>query len=268
MLRRPLSVLVVLAAVCIGSWMFLSRQKNDLSIYTSADWWSLKSSFSILRRMNDVRVPYFITHLPANGSIADLGCGGGLVTEPVGLSGKFALVSGFDINVESLNKAKSHLPETATAVVQYSRGSIYNIPLESSSLDGVIVSDVFEHLNDLPKALREVHRVLKPNGVLVFDTIARTWWSWLSTYFVAQELLGIVEPGAHDWKMFINPEELASLLTDLGFSVDRSEWAGIGSVLSIQNAWKYQSKYFLVESFYKDSNDFSASYLGVATKLS
>ena len=256
------SAAVVAAAVVYGlTWL---TPKNDLSIYTAAEWWSPTSSFSILHRMNEVRVPFFIAHLPTNGSIADLGCGGGLVTEPVGLSGKFHSVQGFDINEASLEKARAHLP--ATSVVTYKLGSIYEIPLPSSSVDGVIVSDVFEHLDDLPKALSEVQRILKPNGVLVFDTIARTWWSWLSTYFVAQELLGIVQPGAHDWSMFINPEELETELIKAGFATNRAQWIGIGASMSLLNAWKHKSLYYLIESFFEDRTDLSSSYMGAARK--
>jgi 2-polyprenyl-6-hydroxyphenyl methylase/3-demethylubiquinone-9 3-methyltransferase len=264
--KRIVSAAISILVAGIGYYLTWLSPKNDLSIYTRADWWSPTSSFSILNRMNDVRVPFFITHLPINGSIADLGCGGGLVTEPVGLSGKYKSVQGFDINEASLEKAIGHLPSSAGSIVSYKLGSIYEIPLPSGSVDGVIVSDVFEHLDDLPKALREIHRILKPNGVVVFDTIARTWWSWLSTYFVAQEVLGIVQPGAHDWSMFINPEELENELIKAGFGTSRDQWLGIGANISPLNAWNRGSLYYLIESFFEDQADLSSSYMGFARK--
>jgi ubiquinone/menaquinone biosynthesis C-methylase UbiE len=43
-------------------------------------------------------------------------------------------------------------------------------------VDGVIMADVLEHLGDLRRVLSEVHRVLQPGGIFVFDTINRTRW--------------------------------------------------------------------------------------------
>jgi 2-polyprenyl-6-hydroxyphenyl methylase/3-demethylubiquinone-9 3-methyltransferase len=105
---------------------------------------------------------------------------------------------------------------------------------------------------------------LKPNGVFVFDTIARTWWSYLSTYLVAQEILGIVQPGAHDWSMFINPDELEILLRNAGFETDKAEYVGIGSSLSLFNAMEKQSLYHLIRTFHADKADLSSSYMGSA----
>jgi 2-polyprenyl-6-hydroxyphenyl methylase/3-demethylubiquinone-9 3-methyltransferase len=258
--------LVVLVAA-VGVWLAAhvgSGRTNDLSIYDEADWWNPNTSFSILHRMNAVRVPFFLRNLPVNGSVVDIGCGGGLVTEPIGLSGLFGSVTGFDINQKSLEKARNHLP--SSSIVEYKLGSIYNVPLNDSSVEGVIVSDVFEHLEDLPGALSEIFRVLKPGGVLVFDTIARTWWSWLSTYFVAQEVLGLVEPGAHDWSMFVNPEELEILLKNAGFEADTKEWIGICAKLSPVHAYEKRSIFHLIESFYEDKTDLRSSYMGSALK--
>ena len=47
-------------------------------------------------------------------------------------------------------------------------------------------SDVLDHLNDLRLAMSEIKRILKPNGLLVFDTINRTWGSYLWFYLMAQ----------------------------------------------------------------------------------
>lgn len=238
---------------------------NDLSIYDSARWWDDDSSFAILRRMNLVRVPYFLSHFGKDAkNIIDVGCGGGFVAEDIARTGKYS-VSGFDISEASLNMAKNHA-KSQSLPITYRKGSIYSIPLPDASVDVVIVSDVLEHLDDISGALREIFRVLKPSGVFVFDTIARTAWSYLSTYLVAQELTGIVEPGAHDWGMFINPEELEVSLENAGFTTDRSRWAGIGANLSVVNAIRKNSMYDIIESFFRDDSDFSASYMGYAVK--
>ena len=101
---------------------------------------------------------------------------------------------------------------------------------------------------------------------MVFDTIARTYWSWLSTYFIAQEVLGIVERGAHAWSMFINPPELGTMLRAAGFATNESDWIGIGAHMSLVNAWTMGSMYHLIESFHEDKTDLRASYMGHALK--
>ncbi len=165
-----------------------------------------------------------------------------------------------------MEKARIHATDSGLSFIEYYTGSIYSIPISSKSVDVVIVSDVLEHLNDIELALKEVFRVLRPGGLFVFDTIARTLWSWLTTYFVAQELLGLVEPGAHDWSMFINPNELDSRLQKLGFVTNSSDWRGINSHWSFINAIVNQSKYDFIESFFEDKADLSASFMGYAIK--
>ena len=242
----------------------LFRPKNDLSIYHNADWWNPNGSFGILAKMNKIRVPYFVTYLNNVVDIIDLGCGGGLVTEEIARHFPNRNVTGYDISEGALNQARSH---GATLVnLNYKVGSLYQIPLPENSVDGVIVSDVFEHLDDLPRALSEIHRVLKPGGILVFDTIARTWWSWLSTYIVAQEVLGVIPRGTHDWSLFINPEELKDKLIATGFTTNRSDWKGICGNISILNVLTTRSFTHVIESFYEDVTDLQASYMGYAVK--
>ena len=242
-----------------------SNTLNDLSIYDVAMWWDADSPYSILLRMNEVRVPYFLSHFPNfTVSVIDVGCGGGLVSEAVARAG-FS-VTGFDISEASLGVARGHAALTPGLDLHYRSGSIYSIPLPDASTDAVIVSDVLEHLSDIPLALSEIFRVLKPGGVFVFDTIARTPWSWLTTYFVAQEVIGMVQPGAHDWAMFVNPTELEALLTSAGFQTDRKTWAGIVAELSMVNAVAKGSKFDFIKSFHKDDSDMSSSYMGFAVK--
>jgi 2-polyprenyl-6-hydroxyphenyl methylase/3-demethylubiquinone-9 3-methyltransferase len=148
----------------------------------------------------------------------------------------------------------------------YLTGSIFKIPFPNNSADAVIVSDVLEHLDDVPAALAEVRRVLRPEGVLVFDTINKSWWSWLSTYFVAQQVLGIVEAGAHDWNMFIKPVDLEQMLTTAGFTTDRNRWAGIVGILNPFAVLKSGNKFDLISRFETSTSDLSASYMGYAIR--
>ena len=249
--------------------------KNDLKIYDTARWWDNDSPFRILRIMNQVRVPFFLSHFPSGSEIRplvvlDVGCGGGLVSEAIAQVGveKNFNVTGIDISAPSIAVASEHARlHHRSPNLSFRVGSVYALPFADDSVDVVVISDVLEHLSDVDSAIKEIFRVLRPKtGTLVFDTIARTWWSWLSTYFVAQEILGMVAPGAHDWSMFINPEELAEILTSNGFATKVNEWAGIVPDLSPRDAFMEKSIYHLIKGFRKDSSDLSASYMGFARK--
>ena len=51
--------------------------------------------------------------------------------------------------------------------VEWKQGSAESIPLESGSVGLVFMSRVFHHLSRPQEALREIHRVLTPEGCLV-----------------------------------------------------------------------------------------------------
>jgi ubiquinone biosynthesis O-methyltransferase len=258
----------LLPIIVVALLYFAPIVRNDLSIYDTADWWNPNSSFAILKRMNSVRVPYFMEHgilFNPGRKVVDLGCGGGLVTEEIAKrSPPSTTVVGFDMSSNSIGVATDH--GKGINNLSYHVGSIYNIPLTNDSVDTVIVSDVFEHLDDLPRALREVHRILKPGGTLVFDTIAKTWWSYITTYLVAQEILGIVDSGAHDWNMFINPEQLVAVLTDSGFKTTLSDWQGIIGNVNVLTPIQSGQLNDLIMSFSVSRTDLSASYMGYALK--
>ena len=264
MLSYKTIIVSLLPVVILALLHFSSITRNDLTIYDTADWWNPNSSYAILKKMNAVRVPYFIKHMSSGQTVVDLGCGGGLVTEEIAKRHPSTSVTGFDMSSKSIEVANDHgrnLPN-----LSYQVGSIYHLPLSNASVDTVIVSDVFEHLDDLPKALREIHRILKPEGIVVFDTIAKTWWSFLSTYFIAQEVLGIVERGAHDWHMFINPEQLLTLLKDAGFNTTVSDWEGIVGHIDLYASLRSGKLSDLISSFTSSTTDFRSSYMGYAVK--
>jgi 2-polyprenyl-6-hydroxyphenyl methylase/3-demethylubiquinone-9 3-methyltransferase len=141
-------------------------------------------------------------------TLVDIGCGGGL------LASHFHAYRhvGVDLSAPSLRVAASHgvLPLRADAVA---------LPLRDQVADVVVAGELFEHVSDLPEVIAEISRILRPTGILVFDTINRTLWSRLSLVVVGERVPGGPPPRIHDPSLFVRPSRLADLLGGHGFRV-------------------------------------------------
>lgn len=116
------------------------------------------------------------------------------------------------------------------------------------------------------QAVAEIKRVLKPGGVFVFDTINRTWWSWIFTVLMPQHILGLLPRDVHDWRMFITPEEMKTLLESHGFEVPnyRTEFKGMSQIF---NFFTMIRRFSLAAGVtFAETSDLSTSFLGWARK--
>lgn len=205
-------------------------------------WWDEQGEFAALHAMNDLRVPFVRDNLlnvhrgrqtgkPLAGlKILDVGCGGGLLTEPLGRLG--ASVLGIDPVEDSIGTAQLHSsydPDLRHRV-SYRACSLEELTSEepegaetgaegAGQFDAVVASEVVEHLADVETFAYCCSLVLKPGGSLFITTLNKTNLSWLLGIVVAENVLRIVPPGTHEWEKFINPEELERLLESNGFSV-------------------------------------------------
>ncbi|WP_326691131.1 MULTISPECIES: bifunctional 2-polyprenyl-6-hydroxyphenol methylase/3-demethylubiquinol 3-O-methyltransferase UbiG [unclassified Streptomyces] len=198
---------------------------NDYYSEIGDSWWDPEGPLRALHDMNPARVRYFDTTVRARLGedrsavrVLDIGCGGGLMSERLAELGY--TVTGLDLSEGSVETARAHARTTGVEVT-YRVGSAYELPAEDGSLDAVLLSDVLEHLHDLPGAVAECARVLRPGGVLVFDTINRTAASYLMAILVLERLLKIIHPGTHNWRMFIRPRELHAVLARHGLTPAR-----------------------------------------------
>ncbi|KAF4654751.1 Hexaprenyldihydroxybenzoate methyltransferase, mitochondrial [Perkinsus olseni] len=249
----------------------------DNNLYDHVSWWDEKEIVHTLKKTNVVRCPYFHRHLstggrsPSQGRYLDVGCGGGLLTEEMALSYGYN-ITGIDISEASLEQARQHGRHIPN--LHYQVGSAYDIPFPDNTFDGVIVSEVFDHLTDLRKATHEIYRVLKPGGAVVFDTISRNFKTYLLVWLIAQEIFQVMYEDTHDWRLFITPEEMERLLGDAGFVVGspKKEWIGMA----------YEDVFYRISRFVFDGmknkhqafdghpvelpGDLSMIYAGVARK--
>ncbi|MGP3977339.1 bifunctional 2-polyprenyl-6-hydroxyphenol methylase/3-demethylubiquinol 3-O-methyltransferase UbiG [Streptomyces sp. 8N114] len=196
---------------------------NDYYSAIGDSWWDPQGPLRALHDMNPARVDYFdrtVRKLLGDDRSAlrvlDVGCGGGLMSEPLAALGY--RVTGLDLSEGSVHTARAHA-EASGIEVTYRVGSAYELPVADGSVDAVLMSDVLEHLHDLPTAVAEVARALRPGGVLVFDTINRTAASYLMAIVVLERLLRVIHPGTHNWRMFIRPQELRTALARCGLTL-------------------------------------------------
>ncbi len=188
--------------------------RNNLAIYDDvADrWWSDEIRWvRTLKNMVPGRLAWFDKAVDWSGrSVLDLGCAGGFMAEAIHDRG--AKVTGIDPAADAIAAARAHAGTTGRNIT-YDVGVGEALPYDDASFDVVVCVDVLEHVNDLSKVISEIARVLRPGGILCFDTINRNPLARFVTITVAEDVLGILPKGTHDPALFIKPAELRAELT-------------------------------------------------------
>ncbi len=191
---------------------------NDLGIYDreAEHWWRSVGPFATLRHLNPPRFRFFDRFIPSwtGLRVLDLGCGGGLTAEVLAKRG--AAVIGVDRSLPSLRIARRHA--AGELAIGYAGGDAGALALADSSVDVVVCVDVLEHVPSVPRVLAECARVLKPGGLLLFDTINRTWLARFVVVWLLEHVVRTIPRGTHDWRMFITPAEMRAHLTSSGFA--------------------------------------------------
>ena len=195
--------------------------RNDLSIYRTyaPNWWDGSQRFlRLLHNLVPARLQHFdeIVGTWRGKTVLDLGCGGGFMAEALAQRG--ASVIAVDPSEAAISAARAHAGAQGLAI-DYRVGSGEAIPLSDTHVDCVVCVDVLEHVADLDGVLDEVRRVLKPGGVLLFDTINRTSLAALVIVHLGETVLGLLPRGTHDPAKFIRPAELSAKLEARGLSV-------------------------------------------------
>lgn len=198
----------------------------------AADWWDPDGSSRLLHRITPVRMAFVrdaaVSHFqrdrmaryPLQGLVAaDIGCGAGLVAEPLARMG--ADVTGLDAGTATIAVARAHA-EAQGLAIRYLSGEVATLAAERpGAFDLVTCLEVIEHVTDLPAFLADVRRLLKPEGLLIFSTPNRTLLSWLVMIGAAEKLLKTIPEGGHDWHRFQTPDELTQQLATANLRVEQ-----------------------------------------------
>lgn len=202
-------------------------------------WWDTKGQLRALHSLNPLRVQLVREGLanavglsrdkkaldvietsayPLEGiSILDVGCGGGILSEPLSRLG--AQVTGLDVSEELIKAAKAHatLDPELSGRLSYVCDTIENIArLKPESFDAVVASEVVEHVANKELFIKCCVEALKPCGSIFITTLNKSLPSWLGGIIVAEYILKLAPMGTHDWNKFISPDDTRRLLESCG----------------------------------------------------
>jgi len=182
-------------------------------------WWDPRGPFRPLHRLNPLRLAYIRDALVASFAldgtadrplagleIADIGCGGGLVCEPLARLG--ARVTGVDASPEALAVAREHAAASGLAI-DYVEATAEELVARGRRFDAVTALEIVEHVADRPAFVADCCRLVKPGGSLVLSTLNRTPRAFALAIVAAEQLLRWVPRGSHRWNRFVRPAELA-----------------------------------------------------------
>jgi len=207
----------------------------------SEDWWNEKGKFKPLHEFNPVRLKYIIREIKKhfkinpdqdlpfkNLSIIDVGCGGGLVTEPMARLG--AKIIGIDASLNNVEAAKLHAKKM-NLNIDYNVNTPENI---NSSYDVILCLEIIEHVSDVNLFIKSCEKILKKNGIIFFATLNRTIKSFVYAIVGAEYILNWLPKGTHNWNKFIKPSEITSICNKLNLKlIDK-----VGFTYSIlQRSW-------------------------------
>ena len=192
----------------------------------SSHWWDENGPFKPLHRLNPVRLGYIkeqiCTHLDRDLNslkayneldIIDIGCGGGLVCEPMARLG--GTVTGLDADENAIEIAKEH-SKAHGLEIDYQAITSDELATKGKKFDVVLALEIIEHVADTQAFVKSITDLCKPGGLIVMSTLNRTAKSYALGIIAAEYVLGWVPRGTHNWKKFIKPAELNRMLSNQG----------------------------------------------------
>ena len=193
------------------------------------EWWDPKGKFKPLHKFNPVRLGYIREHAlrhfgldgharqPLTGlRILDIGCGGGLVAEPMARLG--ASVTGIDPAERNIGIANHHAAQSGLEI-DYRAATAEDLAAAGEHFDIVLNMEVVEHVDNVPLYMKSCADLVKPGGLMVVATINRTPRAFALAIVGAEYVLGWLPRGTHDWKKFLTPEEITALVSRNGMRV-------------------------------------------------
>jgi 2-polyprenyl-6-hydroxyphenyl methylase/3-demethylubiquinone-9 3-methyltransferase len=185
------------------------------------DWWDLSGPMRPLHAINPVRVAYIRDAVARHGAFAgarilDIGCGGGVLSEPLARMG--AEMTGIDPAPGNIDIARRHAALDDLAI-DYRATTAETLVAEGTHFDAVLAMEVIEHVPDPAAFVATACALVRPGGLLIMSTLNRTLKSFALAIVGAEYVLRWLPKGTHKWERFITPEELARFIRANGMGV-------------------------------------------------
>ena len=191
------------------------------------EWWDVNGKFKPLHMFNPIRIEYITEKIKIHFklkkdksnyleglNILDIGCGGGLISEPIARLG--ANVTGIDASEKNIIIAKLHSKKNGLKI-NYLHASPENLEY-IEKFDIILNLEIVEHVNNVNLYIKSCYKLLKKNGLMFTATLNRSFISYIKAIIGAEYVLRWLPIGTHDWNKFIKPEELEKFLSDEKFS--------------------------------------------------
>jgi len=223
-------------------------------------WWDPSGDFQPLHKFNPSRIRFIRDRMAAHFgreigvptpfkglSLIDIGCGGGLIAEPMARLG--FTVTGIDAAEKNVGVARVHA-ERSELDITYEVATPEELTARGKTYDVVLALEVVEHVTDVDAFLKAAAELLAPGGALIAATLNRTLKSLVTAKIGAEYILRWLPPGTHDWRKFVRPSELTASLRLGGLTV--TELAGMS--------------YDLFTDTWRASKDLDVNYMALAVR--
>ena len=222
------------------------------------EWWNPSGKFKPLHKFNPIRISYIKNNIIKSLKITDknkplkkvkildVGCGGGLLSEPMSRLG--AEVTGIDASKKNIEVAKIHAQKN-NLKIKYVWGSPDNYKTDTK-FDVILNMEIIEHVEDVNFFLKSCSKLLKKNGIMFVATLNKTLKSYLFAIIGAEYFLRWLPIGTHDWDKFVKPDDLINILKKNNFILN--ELCGM--------------KFNLINDEWNFSSDNSVNYIAKFTK--
>ena len=234
----------------------VNKKEIDKFSKMADEWWDPEGKFKPLHKFNPIRIKYIKENIinnfklknkfrPLSGiNILDIGCGGGLLSEPMSRMG--ANVTGIDASDKNIKIAKLHSKKNNLRI-NYLCSSPEKLKIEKK-FDVILNIEIVEHVEDIDFFLKSCSKLLKKNGLMFVATINKTLKSYVFAIVGAEYVLRWLPIGTHEWEKFVKPEDLKKILikynlslnklNGMNFNIVRDEW-NISEDLSVNYIGKF-----------------------------
>jgi 2-polyprenyl-6-hydroxyphenyl methylase/3-demethylubiquinone-9 3-methyltransferase len=235
-----------------------SVNKKEIEKFSkmAVEWWNPSGKFKPLHKFNPIRIKYIKENIISNFklkvkkkpldkiNILDIGCGGGLLSEPMTRLG--ANVTGIDASNKNINIAKLHAKKNKLKI-NYLCSSPEKLKIKKK-FDVILNMEIIEHVEDINFFINSCSKLLKKNGLMFVATLNKTLKSYVFAIIGAEYVLRWLPIGTHDWEKFVRPEDLKKILgknnlkleklDGMNFNIIKDEWS-VSSDTSINYIAKF-----------------------------